>query len=231
MTTTMQESAARPIRVTFFGDSICVGQGVSIYRGWVTRIARYLDEYSSEIGREVLVANSSINGRTTRQALEDMPYSVQSSGVDILIIQFGLNDCNHWVTDQGLPRVSRTAFIENLREIVTRGLKFGAFRVLLNNNHPTDRNRELMAHTNMTYEMSNRAYNQAVRDLAAELGPQIVFQDIEMHFNEHIAAGYPVERFLLSDGLHLSEDGHNVYEELMRPVIRTVVDDFVTQSK
>ena len=59
-----------PIKVTFFGDSTCVGQGVSLYLGWVTRVAQSLDEVSRKIGREIVVSNQSVNGRTTRQALE-----------------------------------------------------------------------------------------------------------------------------------------------------------------
>jgi len=82
------------LKLTFFGDSICVGQGVSIYRDWITRIAESLDSYVRGKGFDVLVKNSSVSGRTARQVLEDMPYHIQSSGVDLLVIQFGLNDCN-----------------------------------------------------------------------------------------------------------------------------------------
>ena len=38
------------IRVFFFGDSICFGQGVSIHRGWVTRIASETDKLSPAPG-------------------------------------------------------------------------------------------------------------------------------------------------------------------------------------
>jgi acyl-CoA thioesterase I len=115
-----------PLRVVFFGDSICVGQGVSLFKGWVTKIASGLDLLSQEIGREIVVVNASVNGNTTRQALERMPYEVQSHGVDILLTQFGLNDCNLWLTDGGLPRVSADAFAANLKEIIARGRRFGA---------------------------------------------------------------------------------------------------------
>lgn len=221
----------KPIKVTFFGDSICVGQGVSIYRGWVTRIAKSLDEYAQQIGHEILVTNASVNGRTTRQALEDMPYSVQSHGVDILIVQFGLNDCNYWATDKGLPRVSIGAFKENIREIVNRGRNSGAFKVLLNNNHPTSRTKRLMDFTELTYEQSNAAYSQALRELKSELGDVVAFQDIALHFADLIKqTGASVEDYLLEDGLHLSVLGHDAYYDFMMPVLKTAVDDFVTRS-
>lgn len=228
----MDEKRTMPaIRITFFGDSIFVGQGVSIYRGWVTKIAQYLDELGKETGREFLVTNASANGRTTRQALEDMPYSVQSNGVDILVVQFGFNDCNYWVTDRGLPRVSIGAYKENLREIVNRGIKFGAYRILLNNNHPTSRTKELMPHTTITYEESNQQYCQAVTSLAAELGDQVLFQDINGYFKKMLRQ-YPENssKYILEDGLHLSAEGHEIYYELMRPIIFSAVNDFLAKK-
>ena len=85
-----------------------------MYQGWVTRVAGQLEDLANETGREIVVANASVNGTTTRQALERMGYEVQSHGVDVLIVQFGMNDCNFWETDRGLPRVSPEAFAGRL---------------------------------------------------------------------------------------------------------------------
>lgn len=213
-----------PIKVTFFGDSTCVGQGVSIYKGWVTKIAKHLDNYGSKVGQEVLVSNSSINGRTSRQALEDMPYQIQSQGVDVLVVQFGLNDCNYWASDRGLPRVSLGAFVENIREIIARAERFGVGRVLLNNNHPTARDKVFMDGTGFTYEASNNRYNSAIRELANELPPLVVFQDVESFFRNRINLRTPIDHFLLNDGLHPSSAGHEEYYRLMCPVIQDAVD-------
>jgi len=224
-------TATPVIKVTFFGDSTCVGQGVSIYQGWVTKIARYLDEYGASLGCDILVTNSSINGRTTRQALEDMPYHVQSQAPEILVVQFGLNDCNCWATDRGLPRVSLPAFLANLREIISRAQRFGAHRVLLNNNHPTSRDSQIMPDTDFTYEASNRRYNAAIREMAPGLPAGVSFQDIEHHFRSHLIGPEPIEKYLLADGLHLSTAGHDCYYELMLPTIRQAVDDVVAAQR
>jgi len=220
-----------PIKVTFFGDSTCVGQGVSIYQGWVTKIAKHFDEYGKILNREILVTNSSINGRTSRQALEDMPYHIQSQGVDILVVQFGLNDCNCWATDRGLPRVSLAGFVENIREIIARGERFGAHRILLNNNHPTSRDKAIMAGTAMTYEANNACYNAALRKLAADLPQSVRFQDVESHFKANIHAQAPLEKFLLNDGLHPSAAGHEQYYRLMCPIIHDAVDAFIQAKR
>ena len=216
---------SQPLRIVFFGDSICVGQGVSLYKGWVTRIAEELDRLSLERNREVIVVNSSINGRTTRQALEDMPYHVQSNGVDVLIVQFGLNDCNYWATDMGLPRVSEKAFVANLEEIIMRGLKFGAKSIILNNNHPTSRTTQVFPHTDLTYQDANRQYNSAIRELALSLEGNIQFNDIEAHFESHMRSGVEIADCLLSDGLHLSVTGHQLYYEFLSPILGKVISD------
>ena len=54
----MNKRSQPPVRVIFFGDSVCVGQGVSLYHGWVTRTAQLLDELSQAAGREVIVINA-----------------------------------------------------------------------------------------------------------------------------------------------------------------------------
>lgn len=222
-----QAASSSPIRITFFGDSTCVGQGVSIYRGWVTRIAQDLDELGQQLGRDILVANASVNGRTSRQALEDMPYHVQGAGVDIIVLQFGLNDCNYWATDKGVPRVSIEGFKANLREIMTRARNVGAKHIFLNSNHPTSRTHTIMQHTDFSYEASNKRYNEAIREVAEGAGDDVHFQDMEMHFNALIEAGAPVESFLLQDGLHLSHEGHRQYFDVMAPRLRNAVQSFV----
>ena len=65
--------------------------------------------------------------------LERYPRDVQEAQPDLLTIQFGLNDCNCWETDRGVPRVSEAAFVANLIEMIDRGRVFGA-----SHDHPGD---------------------------------------------------------------------------------------------
>lgn len=208
-------------RVIFFGDSICAGQGVSIHKGWVTRLAAHVTELCEQRHIDVLVLNASINGNTTRQALERMPYDVQSHGVDFMIIQFGMNDCNYWQSDRGVPRVSLKSFGANLEEIVNRAFRFGAKGIILNTNHPTTQNRERLPFTDITYHESNRQYNEVIRRVAQALGNGVILNDIERHFEAIIAAGKvrSLQELLLDDGLHLSERGHQIYYEALEPMI------------
>lgn len=211
-------------RLIFFGDSICVGQGVSIHKGWVTKLAARAEELSKAQGTEIVVVNASVNGNTTRQALERMPYEVQSHGVDYIIVQFGLNDCNYWQTDGGLPRVSIKAFEANLEEILERAFRFGAKRAVLNTNHPTTRTSTPMAGATITYEESNRAYNTAIRAVGKRWGPRVHLNDVEGHIQDLVARGeVRPEQLVLDDGLHLSDLGHEIYYSMLRPLLERLL--------
>jgi lysophospholipase L1-like esterase len=217
--------ALQPVmRLVFLGDSTCVGQGVSIHKGWVPRLSAYVEEISNTIGANVIVVNASVNGNTTRQALERMPYEVQSHGADILVMQFGLNDCNHWHTDRGLPRVSLKGFAANLEEIIDRGAKFGARRILLNTNHPTGRNKEKLPFADCTFEDCNRAYNQIIRDVAAENRQRVWLNDMERVFLEHIGGDSDkLLKLLLPDLLHVSLSGHDLYFMTIARAVRRAI--------
>ena len=197
---------------------------MSIHAGWVTRIAQQLADIAAARAHDILVTNAFTNGCTTRQALERMSYEVQTHGVDILIVQFGLNDCNYWLTDHGLPRVSSAAFAANLIEIVMRGRTFGAQHIFLNTNHPTTRNQELFPNTSITFEQSNRQYNQIIRDVAAGMADFVSLNDVEAVFDE--ATGTDSERLeplLMDDGLHPGRSGHDLYFAAIADKIRECV--------
>lgn len=208
----------RELRFAFFGDSICVGQGVSAHRTWAVRLAARIESELASLGRRVCVLNPSINGETTRRALERMAFDIQASGVDAILIQFGLNDANRWESDRGLPRVSEAAFAANLHEMIDRARAFGAGRVLLNTNHPTSRDKAPYAHYPATYEDGNRRYSEVIRQVARDV-EGVVLNDITAAFDQAVQSGTPLEHLLLADGLHLSEAGHDVYLKALTPTV------------
>ncbi len=225
-------SSCTNINVFFFGDSICTGQGVSIHSGWVARASEKLAEVSQQLGRDVVVNNASINGCTTRQALERMPYDIQSHRVDILIVQFGLNDCNYWETDHGVPRVSPLAFEANLHEIISRAYSSGVSKVLLNTNHVTGRDQELLPHTQITFQESNARYNQVIREVSRKEGPRVILNDVESSCRLYTQGDRTCLLSLLqNDLLHLSLHGHEFYFDILYPVIRQAVNDVIKGAK
>lgn len=214
------------MRIICFGDSICVGQGVSIHKGWVTRVSAFLEDLSKALENELVIVNASVNGNTTRQALERMPYEVQSHGVDILLIQFGMNDCNYWESDKCLPRVSPAAFRSNLLEIIARGKVFGAKKIILNTNHPTTRTMVNMAKSQVTYQDSNELYNRIIREVTEKSTDDIVLNDIENVFFEKLRTGsIQLADCLLADELHLSSIGHDLYYDATVPIVEKLMHE------
>jgi len=221
----------KPIRVFFFGDSICVGQYVSIHKGWVTRISASLSGLAQEYKREMMVVNASANGRITRQALEQMPYEIQSHHPDLLIVQFGMNDCNCWQTDRGLPRVSPKAFKANLEEIITRAFTFGAHKVLLNTNHPTGLDQQVMPFTNIFYQQSNEQFNQIIREVATSQDARVILNDVEEAFRAYTRNNREqLLNLLLPDLLHLNEHGHDLYFNVIYPVIKEAILELINNN-
>lgn len=216
------------MNIYFFGDSISFGQGVSIDRTWVTKIAQKL--HKDYEGIDINVINTSINGNTTRMALERMPYDVQSHDVDVLIVGFGMNDCNYWITDKGVPRVSKEAFEANLKEIVTRAYNFGIKAVILRTNHPSPR-KDIMINTTITYAESNAMYNTIIRKVAKE-DKRIIFVDMEEKFYKYCEVNNKrLEELTLPDGVHLSLEGHEIYLQSMYPVFKDCINELVKKNR
>lgn len=208
------------MNIFFFGDSISFGQGISIDLTWVTQIAVKLRQQYPML--DINVNNTSINGNTTRMALERMPYDVQSHDVDILLVGFGMNDCNYWLTDKGIPRVSPLAFEANMKEIIDRGFHFGAKEIILRTNHPSSK-KDLMINNDFTYADSNAKYNEIIRQIVKE-DKRVRFVDIEKIFLKYCEKeNTTIEKLTLSDGVHLSLEGHQVYLEAVYPVLEKAI--------
>ncbi|CAA7617710.1 SGNH/GDSL hydrolase family protein [Magnetospirillum sp. SS-4] len=193
--------------IVIFGDSISFGELVSPHRGWVVRLSARIED---EHGDRFLTVNTSINGNTTRMALERMAFDVQRYRLDMIVVQFGMNDCNCWQTDQGAPRVSEAGYRANLLEIVDRARRFGGRRLLLMTSHPTP-HRETLPMVGASYEDLRRRYCGIVRDVARVADCGLIDVDAML-------AGRPVD-YLMPDGIHLNPLGHDLYMDLVAPPI------------
>ena len=211
-------------RVFCFGDSICFGQGVSPHLSWVTRIAEALALLGKARRRLITVQNPSVNGNTTRQALERMAYDIQAHEPDVLLLQFGMNDCNYWETDRGHPRVSPKAFLANLEEILERGWRCGVRHALMLTNHPSGRTEKNLPCVDFAYEDSNRRYNTLIREVAVTGGSRVTLVDVEAAIIANTGQRVEAVRSLLLDDLvHLGPRGHDLYVETVEPIIRDVI--------
>lgn len=199
------------------GDSITEGQYVHHSLRWAELVSMKLKRvFADRIDPERQFHYChGISGETTRQALERFPRHVQQFHPEVMTLQFGLNDCNCWDTDAGLPRVSEAAYRANLIEMIDRARRFGARHIIVSTNHPTLRFRKLAG--GQTLEERRVVYNRIVREVARIT--EVTLCDIEAAF-----AGIEAEHLqdlLLPepDVLHLSPAGHRLYAENIYPAI------------
>jgi lysophospholipase L1-like esterase len=220
------QTSPRALTIVFMGDSITAGQYVDPALRWTSLIgdsivARYLTTSAN-----FLILNRGVSGETTRQGLERFPADVQQHRPDVMTLQFGLNDCNCWVTDAGLPRVSETAFRANLIEMIERAQRFGADHIILSTNHPTLRHKVLLSGDSL--ETRRQRYNDHVRDVAALTGVELC--DVEDGFSG-LDRGELAELLLpYPDQVHLSIEGHRRYAACIQPYLDHAIADLLRGS-
>jgi lysophospholipase L1-like esterase len=149
------------------------------------------------------VAPRGVNGDTTRLMLERFPADVQELEPDVVVIQAGHNDCNHWHSDRGLPRVSLDAYKANLKEMAERCRAFGAEPLFVT-----------MTPTRRGFQNLIRAYNYGMRVVATANEVRVV--EIRQAFDN-------LNSYLLADGLHLSAEGHRVYARCVQEALVTAL--------
>lgn len=208
------KAKSKLIKIYLFGDSICYGQLISSHQTWASHLAREL-ESRNNADREFLTQNTGVNGNTSRQALERMRYDITSHLPDFILVQFGMNDCNYWETDFGIPRVSQNAFVANLEEIIKRAFSAGVKHCFLATNHPSNKG-TFKAISTITYDKSNAEYNELIREVYKSMiasGVPITLIDNEANFEKYLAENQSINLsdLLLEDGVHLSELGHKLY--------------------
>jgi lysophospholipase L1-like esterase len=205
------------------GDSITFGQYVDPQLRWTSLVYKKLDALYRESPVHILALNRGISGETTRMGLERYPNDVQNAHPDIMTLQFGLNDCNCWLTDGGLPRVSPSAFEANLVEMIARARRFGAREIILASNHPTLRHKPQL--NGQTFEQANAHYSEIVRSVAART--DVTYCDIRKAFSSFSPRQLDEMLLPYPDHLHLSVKGNAHYAEAILPLIARAIETVV----
>jgi len=216
-----------PLTVVFMGDSITEGQYVHHSLRWTELVAaRLRREFQGDSNDLHFFFNRGMSGETTRQALERFPRDVQNARPDIMTLQFGLNDCNCWDSDMGLPRVSELAYRANLIEMIHRARHFGATHIICSTNHPTLRHKALACGESL--EVRRERYNDIVREVVAATG--VTLCDIDEAFRRH-ASDQQLADLLLPepDVLHLSPAGHRLYSEVILGDLEAAIEDLTSE--
>jgi lysophospholipase L1-like esterase len=207
------------VKIVYIGDSITYGQYLDPALHWTSIIKERLDKLYFNKPVLIYCLKKGVSGETTRMALERFPQDIQTQYPDIVTIQFGLNDCNCWLSDGGVPRVSPAAFKANLAEMIDRCRAFGVKEIILSNNHPTPKHEFLL--NGDSYEEANERYSFITKTVAQE--KKVTFSDIRQAF---LSAENRIETYVLPypDHLHLNESGNQVYANAIRPLIENAIE-------
>jgi acyl-CoA thioesterase I len=178
-------------RIVCLGDSVTAGEHVPTSERWTTRLA--------EDHPEVNVLTRGVCGDTTRLGLERWLGDVEVASPNIVVVQFGHNDCNRWGVS---PRVSERAYAANLAEMIERAQAIGA-RPVICTPHRTSYDDE--------YEAMLARYAEAARQVCREKFTSLV--DVRARDDLFPHPG------VLADGLHPSPWGHTKLAELIEEVL------------
>jgi lysophospholipase L1-like esterase len=210
-----------------FGDSICFGQSISINNTWAFGLASAADKNFPK--SQLIFQNFGINGDTSRKALDRLGYDITSKNPDFILVQFGMNDCNYWETDLGHARVSPEAFKANIIEIVKKSSSAGVKHFFINTNHLSNKKTN-DDKVGGKYDANNRKYNVLIREAYNKLLDQnypVTLLDNEKAFESVICMDSNIKNLLLSDGVHLSTKGHQIYAEFLIPKILQILTPFL----
>lgn len=222
-----KKSSSKPsiVTVVFMGDSVTFGQYVDPSLRWTDLIGDRLTRQYLSTPVNLRFLNCGVSGETTRQGLERFPREVQNHCPEVLTLQFAFNDCNCWVTDRGVPRVSEVAYRANLVEMIERARRFDVRRIILCTHYPTLREKVMLC--GETLEVRRRHYDEIAREVAKSEG--VVLCDVESAFPSATDPEMPPLLLPYPDQLHLSPAGHRRYAEHVFPYLASAVEYVVKE--
>jgi lysophospholipase L1-like esterase len=185
------------INVLLLGDSITKGQYVNPSLIWATRAQT--DEKLKNLGFHFY--SSCVSGETSTRTLERLIVELESFPPDILFIQVGLNDANHWKTEGGKhPRTSPARFQANIEEMILRSKLGGVNRVIISTMHKVEKNIDC---DGKPFDFYRGMYNEEIRKIAKNF-------EIDLFDLDKICLTDFKSEYLMPspDLLHLSEAGH-----------------------
>lgn len=185
------------INVLLLGDSITKGQYVNPSLTWATKVKS--DKNLKDLGFHFYT--SCVSGETSTKTLERLIVELESFPPDILFIQVGLNDANHWKTEGGKhPRTSPGRFRANIEEMIIRSKLLGVDSIIVSTMHKVEKEIDC---DGKPFEFYRTMYNEVLREIARE-------SEIDIFDLDEICLTDFKNEYLMPnpDLLHLSEVGH-----------------------
>ncbi len=190
---------------------VCLGDSITQSGkdgGWT-------DEMQAQLGSRHVVINAGVGGDTTAMALDRYARDVIPHQPQIVIVEFGLNDC-YVPLERQIARVSLQEYARNLREIVRLAQSQKAVPVIIVNHDVQTGAQHHLQGNERSLEENVAPYNAMSRLIAQENNLQTI---------DFPALLSPEEaRILLSDDkVHLSEAGQAIYASRVLDGVRPLL--------
>jgi lysophospholipase L1-like esterase len=192
------------MNIICLGDSITHASAFAESDRWPTVLQTKLNFEKPNFYK---VFNRGINGNTTIDGFERFPEEIIPLLPGLLIVEFGINDCNHreWNI---IPRVGLEEYKNKQFEFHRICKKYNS-QIVYIVNHPLHNSPIPQGNENDFYD-NLQPYNQAVYEVATQVGaPTIDFPKIienrKINLNE----------FLDEDGIHLTISGNHTYAQIV----------------
>ena len=196
-----------PRTIVFFGDSITYGYGVDREKeSFYARISKIME---SGLYGDIKTINAGASGDDTSEALKRVKTDVSVYNPDIVVIAFGLNDCqNNSMTPQ--------KFRENILSMVA-AMPAKTRIVLATSNTFLEGGRSLWKNLNDSFEK----YMKELRNLARDNGYPIIY--VNTAWGNHIRQDERHKESLYTDPTHPSAKGHRLIYETYMDVLRKII--------
>lgn len=180
--------------IVCFGDSITAA-------GWPAVTQKILEDR----GVSARCINAGVRGNTSAQAIRRLDWDVLVREPQIVLIQFGFNDCNR-VLNSPRPRVLPTEFRTNIESLIQRIRAAGGAPAVIANHH-TLTGRVLS--DGRPYETHSQEYAALAAACAHDASSPLL--DLRTLFPPH---GMALKDALAEDGIHLSPAGIESYAQI-----------------
>jgi lysophospholipase L1-like esterase len=194
------------MNVVCFGDSITHARAFAEGDRWPTILQFKLNAWQPGTYK---VFNRGVGGNTTAQGLERVEEDVLPYLPGLLLVQFGFNDSNirPWTR---VSRVGLADYGKKLREFHRIAAAHESVCAFIVNHLPARDAKTNIAPNGKTYSANFVPYNEAVRQVAEDLGAPTI--DLP-----HISQERQIETHALvsEDGVHLSVEGNHLYADMV----------------
>jgi len=176
---------------------ITFGDSITALSTWPRSVAKATNMY---------LINAGIGGNTTEQGRARFERDVLNKDPDFVIMSFATND--FYLEDGINPRVTVARYKENLQYFITQIEAVGAVPILMTPPFLSDESQGGSSlYPEKSVNLALDKYVTAMREVASATGTHL----IDMH--AVCDSGYDLNTFLIADGLHLADQGNQVYTD------------------